>query len=381
MVNPFEGLLQGYGAAQQIHMTPQLNQLNLMQERAKLEQLQGLDPLTQQKISESQTRESQITKEQEAEARNLIADLAYTHSQVSDDIKPVLMSALSKVGIELGDLTPEEFQSMSALGLERRKGSLGTEARNFEQLTKNLSDEDKELARRIKLGLDPRAVGSAAITIAETGKTEDVATSEAAIAGAKEGAKETAKLTSQFDLKPEVEGAVKSAVSEATASAEIASKNRSNASALRVYETAMRGLNEALGGAYTGPLMGLVPAMTTNQQIAQGAVAAMAPVLKQLFRTASEGSFTDKDQELLLDMVPTRKDTPEARAAKINNINAIVMAKLGQQSQETTKPLQDSQTSGQGKRQARKSQYREGQTATGPGGKKLIYKDGQWVDL
>jgi hypothetical protein len=54
----------------------------------------------------------------------------------------------------------------------------------------------------------------------------------------------------------------------------------------------------------------------------------MAPILKQLFRGAGEGTFTNQDQELLIAMLPTRKDTPEARIIKVQNIDAIVRAKL-----------------------------------------------------
>ena len=69
----------------------------------------------------------------------------------------------------------------------------------------------------------------------------------------------------------------------------------------------------------------------TANSIAAILVAAMAPILKQLFRGAGEGTFTDKDQELLVAMLPTRKDTPEARVIKVQNIDAIVRAKLGSQ--------------------------------------------------
>jgi hypothetical protein len=99
--------------------------------------------------------------------------------------------------------------------------------------------------------------------------------------------------------------------------------------AYKVYETARQGLISGLEDTETGPLAGRLPAVTTAQQTAEGAVSAMAPVLKQLFRTAGEGTFTDRDQELLLRMVPTRTDTPEARANKIANIDSIVKAKLG----------------------------------------------------
>lgn len=98
---------------------------------------------------------------------------------------------------------------------------------------------------------------------------------------------------------------------------------------LNVYRQARQGLLSGLEGTETGPVIGLTPAFTTGQQIGEGAVAAMAPVLKQLFRAAGEGVFTDRDQALLMDMVPKRTDSPEARAAKIENIDRIVSAKLG----------------------------------------------------
>ena len=103
-----------------------------------------------------------------------------------------------------------------------------------------------------------------------------------------------------------------------------------NNRAFSLYDTAMKGVSEGLGSSLTGPLAGRLPAVTAGQQIAEGGVAAIAPVLKQLFRSAGEGTFTDKDQELLLAMIPTRTDLPEARAWKIENIDRIVREKLGQ---------------------------------------------------
>jgi hypothetical protein len=96
-----------------------------------------------------------------------------------------------------------------------------------------------------------------------------------------------------------------------------------------LYMAASNGLISGLSKTTTGPLAGRLPATTTQAQVGEGAVAAMAPVLKQLFRVAGEGTFTDQDQKLLLDMVPTRKDTPEARKQKMSNIDSIVAAKLG----------------------------------------------------
>jgi hypothetical protein len=98
--------------------------------------------------------------------------------------------------------------------------------------------------------------------------------------------------------------------------------------AFNLYETARDGLLSGLEGSTTGPIAGRFPAFTSEQQIAEGSVAAMAPVLKQLFRVAGEGVFTDRDQALLLAMIPTRTTRPEARAAQIQNIDNIVKAKL-----------------------------------------------------
>lgn len=127
--------------------------------------------------------------------------------------------------------------------------------------------------------------------------------------------------------------------------AEAAEKRKAaaaKADSLRVYgtyQTAMKGVSDALSNTTTGPIAGRMPAFSAEQQIAEGAVAAIAPILKQLFRAAGEGVFTDRDQQLLLDMVPTRTDRQQAKDAKITNINAIVASKLGiEQAPLPTKP-------------------------------------------
>lgn len=121
---------------------------------------------------------------------------------------------------------------------------------------------------------------------------------------------------------------------QAAAERDAAKANREASSRNNVLDqwmAAREGLESGLAGSETGPLVGRLPAFTTEQQIAEGAVSATAPILKQIFRSAGEGTFTDKDQELLLRMVPTRTDTPEARSAKIANIDRIIRAKVGVQ--------------------------------------------------
>lgn len=123
-------------------------------------------------------------------------------------------------------------------------------------------------------------------------------------------------------------GQAATARAQAEATAEQQQDLTANQRTLEVWSVAKRGLVSALGGTSTGPVQGQLPAVTSGQQIAEGAVAAVAPVLKQLFRSAGEGVFTDRDQQLLLEMVPNRGDHPETVKAKIDMIDAIIQAKL-----------------------------------------------------
>jgi len=200
-----------------------------------------------------------------------------------------------------------------------------TAQRDLEFKTSGLTDEQTRQALEIDLGLRPRAATSAAERIAvDPTKTAQVAKSQAEI----EAAKETAKLSSQLKLKPEVEAAVIRSVGEAKETVKIAGDKRSNAIAFNVYESAISNLVTSLGGTTTGPGLGFIPAITANAQIANGAVAMMAPVLKQLFRGAGEGTFTDQDQKMLLALIPDRNTLPEARKSQLAAIDALVRAKL-----------------------------------------------------
>ena len=95
------------------------------------------------------------------------------------------------------------------------------------------------------------------------------------------------------------------------------------------YEAARNALMSGLAGTDTGYFMGKIPPVTEGQQVAVGGVAAMAPIMKQLFRAAGEGVFTDKDQQLLMDMIPDRNDLEPARLIKMEAIDRIVRMKLG----------------------------------------------------
>lgn len=146
--------------------------------------------------------------------------------------------------------------------------------------------------------------------------------------GQEAGAVTEAKLTTEFKLKPGVEAEVKRVVGNMNAQMAAAGEERSNEKALAAYESAMSGLSEALAADYTGPGIHYLTALTTNAQISAGAIAAFAPIMKNIFRAAGEGVFTKDDQDRLMDMLPTRADKPAARIWKLKNVDALVRYQL-----------------------------------------------------
>jgi hypothetical protein len=195
----------------------------------------------------------------------------------------------------------------------------------------------KTKARRVKAGLDERAVGSAIQTIAKTGTAATIADVETVLASAKE----TGKLTAQLKLKPEVESAVIMATGQAKLEVDKIGKNRSNKKALDVYTGAMSNLTKTLDNTITGPFIGLTPGLTANAQIADGAVAMMLPLLKDVFRGAGEGTFTQGDQDILTNLIPTRSTLKEARTAQIQAIDTMIRSKLSAEPTVSDQPLSE----------------------------------------
>lgn len=301
------------------------------------EYLQQLDQQRQMAMIQDAVQVESALKQGDAErARRLLVNRVENINRLGGDPSDT-MGVLQKIdsGNVAGALndvmTVTEYAYQS--GMLQRPPREGADKpaglREFEEMTKNLTPEEQEKAKRIALGLDPRAMGSAAQTIAATGSAQQVASSEAIIDAAKSGASEKARLEQQYKLSPKIAEAVEVAVGSAKAAAETRKEQKSNAKALEVYNAGISGLNQSLENAYTGPIAGMLPALAENDRIADGAVAMMAPVLKQMFRSAGEGVFTDKDQELLLGMIPDRRDKPDVRKAKLSMLDTLVRAKLG----------------------------------------------------
>lgn len=135
---------------------------------------------------------------------------------------------------------PQRYINRAQDLLTRASAGQGTAAqREFAELSAGLSAEDLDRARRVELGLSPRATGSAAQTIARTGTAQDVAASQAIIKSAEAGATEEAKQTQQLAFKPRIAKAVALAKAEATARGETLTN-------LNQMKAALPGLNDVI---------------------------------------------------------------------------------------------------------------------------------------
>lgn len=105
---------------------------------------------------------------------------------------------------------------------------------------------------------------------------------------------------------------------------------KKQASDFNVYQVAMDGVIDALGGTSGGPISGRIPAVTSGAQIADQATKILLPAIKSIVRKPGEGNFTDADQRALEAMLPNRSMTPEAQRVALENIDRFVRASLGQ---------------------------------------------------
>lgn len=210
------------------------------------------------------------------------------------------IAALRAKGVDEATLTalaksPELLKAVATKVFTKGFADSSAEQRFFEELTKDMSEEDRQKAIDIKLGLKPRAGSQYAQTLQQL-----IAWEEAKKYGGKKG----------------------------TTKAEEEAAAAKNAKAFSTYEAGMKSLERDLLGTTTGYFAGMLPAITSSQQSADMAINRMAPLLKNIFRESGEGVFTDRDQELLIGMIPTRGTNPDVIANSIKAINDIVRLKL-----------------------------------------------------
>lgn len=304
------------------------------------------------------------------------------------------------------EYTPEMDQMMQAYATRGTGQGNPASLQHFDAMSRGMKPEDIDRARRIELGLEGRAASGGfgfrtvqlpdgretlVVTDPRTGGVRQATAQEVqafmgngpppgqpppaaapppstpapAFTGPTPGQIETDKARGkaqvELETAPEIARRTAEATEQGKTRAELQETQRKNKTAFNVYSTGMTNLRQAMAGTDTGPLAGRIPAVTSAQQIAEGAGAAMAPVLKQLFREAGEGTFTEGDQKLLTDMLPKRTDHPEAAKAKLQMIDELVAAKLGQRL--------GAPPPGGGAEV----------TATGPNGQKAVLRNGQWI--
>lgn len=216
-----------------------------------------------------------------------------TTEQVSIQLKN--MGKFEEAG--LIEANPELAVPIFTAMLKVKAGVAPTaEMQTFASMINGLPEDQQELARRIHLGLAPRAASSLSIPLdrffQSSFQTGAGTQASAAQGDANRAAMTNAPLRQQFDF-------------------------------------GFSALEQALGGTgQTGKILGNIPGLTTGAQIADNAKALLLPIMKSVFRGAGEGVFTDKDQETLEAMLPTRSMTPEAAAKALDSVKMLVSLKL-----------------------------------------------------
>jgi hypothetical protein len=232
-------------------------------------------------------------------------------------------------GVEFGKVNPGDFTPESLDAFQ----SAGGGAANFGLL------EPHAAPQIVDIGGVPHLVsrsgsGDFVAKPVPLSTLETETEGEGAIAGAKAEEATEAELRVQAGLgdapsKADVEADVTTAKARASAQVKAEEEKRVHTITYGAFKTGMDDYADALEGTMAGFFEGRLPAVTASQQIADGSKSVMLPLLKQLFRSAGEGVFTDKDQELLEGMLPTRKDEPAAQVSKLNMVNTVVAMKLG----------------------------------------------------
>lgn len=233
--------------------TGQINAGNLLAQSQATQQSAEAFPLLQTQREQANTQGQQgidlanVAKAQQVSQAAL--QFARTLQRVPSNQRPAFINtAIQDGSIAAAGLPPEKLRNIDITDEGVKSAILQGEAvaqqlqqqltagqREFQSLvaTANLSPKDQVTAARRALFLDAKPVGSSALTIADEGKSQDVATSQANIAGQVSSAAEEAKLREQAKLRPQIEkdiaeGKVVGAAVGGAKTANIIAKTRSN---------------------------------------------------------------------------------------------------------------------------------------------------------
>lgn len=313
---------------------------------AVIQQLMSMDPAAAQQLLNMQTQQQQqaiqkqemdMLQQKYGKERLQMAGLPLFGAIMQDDpkVQDKLIDEASAVFKGQSDGVYDALQSIKQLPLDGRVNALGGIVKSLRQAgvfpddpSQMMQGQSADIAKfEYWKQLNPNATPEQAQQMYN--KIIDPY-SRAFATGVGSG---QARLMTEQGLTPELANrerqlTVERGRGEQQVTSEVNAKKNSNA--YQTYKTAIGQLEQSASQTTTNPVVGLLPAVTANAQIMEGAVSMMAPVLKEMFRQAGEGTFTDKDQELLLKMVPTRNEHPEAIKAKLGMIDNLVRAKLQQ---------------------------------------------------
>jgi hypothetical protein len=104
---------------------------------------------------------------------------------------------------------------------------------------------------------------------------------------------------------------------------------KQNATMYDMYSVARDNLRKSLGVPLSGPLVGYLPAITKDAQSLDRAGRIMLPIIKNLMRTAGEGTQDQREFQALIDLIPGRDTDPSVGAANLDVLDKIVRIKLG----------------------------------------------------
>lgn len=230
--------------------------------------------------------------------------------------------------LESGDVEGVVNSFANASNLARQSGLIksGQSAAQSERnaLIRDANSEDPLIRKsaRIKLGLDPRAQGSANLTIAESGNIEDVANVVSTLAEAGEGG----KLDAQAQKLPNIKRLVKDAEIQATKTGQVMTDlNRAKAALPGIQEVVgkLKEIAPLVTSTFGGALFdqaakqlgfGSTKGATAKAKFVSMVDNQVLPLLRDTFGAA----FTAAEGDRLRDAMANPDASPDQKIAQLN---------------------------------------------------------------
>ena len=377
------------GSALQNAQSLQLQRQAQQQEQSYLSELRPLQ------IQQQQMQVERMQKEDTMKDLTQTASmLAYYDEETGKQIIPQFIDKYKDnpgvvAGLEeLYKKSGKEYTATALMMLSAASGKpIGgdkrtTEQKDFDSLTAELSDKDKLIAKKVKLGLLPRAVGNAVTTAMNAGEIESLADAKALI-----------KEHESF-------AAATGASRVKTIDKGFASINKIDAGISNID----RALSALAGGAGTGAIEKWLPSIKAASVELDNVRGSMA---LDVVGATTFGALSKGELDLAKDIaLPTGLNEPEmtdylnrkkSAQQKVRGYyneqiqhldqGGTVASFLRQKENETglsTKPGAPIEQPGALEQPTAAVtppvQYTEGMTATGPNGEKMKFINGQWVN-